>query len=271
MAPMDPNSQAINAAIIANVKRHRVLYDNTVPEYSIKRYSKAAWEDVAEAVDLSENECRTRWRHLRISFLRYNRLKRASGGQHIKPYYLGEDMSFMMPFISFRSSPITGEAKKRRTNKKMVFKKSPVKKYKIKTNISEDESMVEEVLEEVEDDGKDIQFEYVDDGYEDVKSHQILVDSSSKHNSPGSIEVTGEMDESQDHHHHHHHQQEVQSAQKDRYYEIVSTPLQRQTDEENPDWNFLKSFLPDLQKMKPNQKIKFKLALCSAVNDILYT
>lgn len=53
MGPMDLKTHELNSKIVANVKKHRVLYDNTVPEYSIKRYSKGAWEAIARECGLS--------------------------------------------------------------------------------------------------------------------------------------------------------------------------------------------------------------------------
>lgn len=121
-----------------------------------------------------------------------------------------------------------------------------------------------EVIEEpkeycTEEENQDIEFEYVD---ENDEKHQLILGTSSKPDSPISIiqpENTG-----------HEVQEDVQQTEpeKQNYYEIVSTS--RRDAEDNADWSFLKSFLPDLQKMTPGQKIKFKLALCTAINDILY-
>ncbi|XP_059609521.1 uncharacterized protein LOC132256929 [Phlebotomus argentipes] len=243
---MDAKTHELNAKLVANVKKHRVLYDNTVPEYAIKRYSKSAWEAIAKVCGLSENECKLRWRNLRISFLRYNRTKRNSNS-HVKPYYLQEDMAFMLPFIR---TP-TG-VNRRKSAVHSPRQRTVSRRFKFKPEAHDE---LKEITEG-DDDSQDIQFEYLDE----TDEKHVILETTSKRGSPLSI-IGRDSEEQQD---------VVQSLQstKDNIYEIVTTS--RRDMEDNPDWNFLKSFLPDLQKMSPGQKIKFKLALCSAINDILY-
>uniref|UniRef100_A0A7G3A820 Putative alcohol dehydrogenase transcription factor myb/sant-like protein n=1 Tax=Lutzomyia longipalpis TaxID=7200 RepID=A0A7G3A820_LUTLO len=250
---MDPKAHEINAAIVANVRKHRVLYDPTVPEYSIKKFSKQAWEAVAKATNLAEEDCKFRWRNLRISFLRYNRTKRNSDAK-IKPYYLEQDMAFMLPFIRSRPNTIGRPRKSnsavKRTPTKRLF---GVKKEEMKKLEEPDEVGV------VGEDSQDIEFEYV---YDDNEKSQMVLEYSSKRDTPISI-IAEDNDTSPMY------QQSFQDTPKQNYYEIVNSSHRGDTDE-NPDWNFLRSFLPDLQKMSPSQKIKFKLTLCTAISELLY-
>lgn len=159
-------------------------------------------------------------------------------------------------YVIYRSRPNT-LGKPRKTNS--LTKKTPTKRLFASIKKTEIEELVEQDDEEemMEDEAQDIEFEYVD---EDNEKHQMILEQAYKRDTPVSI-IAEDHDGMQM-------QDELQDTPKGDYYEIVSS---RQEQDDNPDWNFLRSFLPDLQKMSPGQKIKFKLTLCTAISELLYT
>lgn len=55
---------------------------------------------------------------------------------------------------------------------------------------------------------------------------------------------------------------------------VISTTNSQNTEyvstEDNPDWHFLASLLPDVRRMSPAQKSKFRNAILSSIDTVLY-
>ncbi|XP_055681079.1 uncharacterized protein LOC129788770 [Lutzomyia longipalpis] len=309
--PSNLKTYEINVMIVQNVKKHPVLYDPTLPEYEKKIYSREAWESIAKATNVSVDCCKARWRNLWLSFLRYQRMKKDPSAQ-IKPYYLQQEMSFLLPYI--RSRPDRERSKKRQfTGRSLKTENSSGTPQVLKFSLENEE-------------GQDIEIEYLEDGCE--QQEEVIVSDTVKREhciSDGQTdeadqqdyidhqEYTDDTDYTEHHQEYAEHYQEYTEHQQDytdphqdyvdeqqdyvddtehhpvfeehhsvrdghddsskKYYEIVSTTDDAIPPETNhdPDWDFMRSFLPDIRKMTPGQKIRFKMSICSAIHEILYS
>ncbi|XP_055594006.1 uncharacterized protein LOC129745133 [Uranotaenia lowii] len=81
---------------VSEIKKRPVLYNTHLKDY--KRFSgrHEAWSEVAAAVNLSENECKKRWRSLRDSFMKVVRNKDEEERKSWIHYRL---LEFLMPYI----------------------------------------------------------------------------------------------------------------------------------------------------------------------------
>ncbi|CAH2235147.1 transcription factor Adf-1-like [Pararge aegeria] len=80
--------------LIREVERRPILYDKTVSGFNKTRLRDNAWKDVQETLNVSEAECKKRWRSLRDSFIK---LQRTHGGRTRWPYLSA--MRFLLPHI----------------------------------------------------------------------------------------------------------------------------------------------------------------------------
>ncbi|CAH2239872.1 uncharacterized protein LOC120631555 isoform X2 [Pararge aegeria] len=92
------NDQTFNLNLVKEIEKHPCLYNYTMVGYSFKDVSDKAWNDVSEAVQLSVNECRERWKNLRAVYVRHKKYAKNGMGTR-KPYYLEEAMEFTLPYI----------------------------------------------------------------------------------------------------------------------------------------------------------------------------
>uniref|UniRef100_A0A023F6Q1 Putative alcohol dehydrogenase transcription factor myb/sant-like protein n=1 Tax=Triatoma infestans TaxID=30076 RepID=A0A023F6Q1_TRIIF len=91
------NEQVFNLKFVQEVEKHPVLYNCTLPGYSRKDLTEKAWKEVGEAVNLSQGDCKEKWKNLRAVFVR--NMKPGPAVKKKKPYYLTEAMQFALPFV----------------------------------------------------------------------------------------------------------------------------------------------------------------------------
>ncbi|XP_023941219.1 transcription factor Adf-1-like [Bicyclus anynana] len=80
--------------LIREVERRPILYDKTVSGFNKTKLRDNAWKDVQETLNVSEAECKKRWRSLRDSFIK---LQRTHGGRTRWPYLSA--MKFLLPHV----------------------------------------------------------------------------------------------------------------------------------------------------------------------------
>nr|CBH09242.1 HM00003 [Heliconius melpomene] len=91
--------------LIKEVERHPILYDKSVSGFNKTKLRDDAWKDVQEVLNVSEAECKKRWRSLRDSFIK---LQRTHGGRTRWPYL--HAMKFLLPHVEPKSdTPIKRE------------------------------------------------------------------------------------------------------------------------------------------------------------------
>nr|XP_015827085.2 uncharacterized protein LOC107393322 [Nothobranchius furzeri] len=92
---------------ITEVQNHTVLYDTSHAFYKDNARKEKAWSEVAAVLGCTANDCKTRWRQLRDSFVRHKKktsLPGSSAGASQRDWKYADLMSFLIPFIQLRSS-----------------------------------------------------------------------------------------------------------------------------------------------------------------------
>ncbi|XP_049869208.1 transcription factor Adf-1-like isoform X4 [Pectinophora gossypiella] len=84
--------------LIKEVEKRPILYDKSVSGFNKTKLRDEAWKDVQEALNVSEAECKKRWRSLRDSFIK---LQRTHGGRTRWPYHYA--MRFLLPHVEPKS------------------------------------------------------------------------------------------------------------------------------------------------------------------------
>lgn len=84
---------------VREIKKRPILYNTTLKDY--KRFSTRheAWAEVALAMNLSEQECKKRWRSLRDAFMKVVRNKNEEEQKTWIHYRL---LEFLLPYIGNR-------------------------------------------------------------------------------------------------------------------------------------------------------------------------
>lgn len=80
--------------LIKEVGKRPILYDKSVSGFNKTKLRDAAWKEVHETLNVTESECKKRWRSLRDSFIK---LQRTHGGRTRWPYH--HAMRFLLPHI----------------------------------------------------------------------------------------------------------------------------------------------------------------------------
>ncbi|KAI8435609.1 hypothetical protein MSG28_009197 [Choristoneura fumiferana] len=80
--------------LIKEVEKRPILYDKTVSGFNKTKLRDDAWKEVQESLNVSEAECKKRWRSLRDSFIK---LQRTHGGRTRWPYH--QAMRFLLPHL----------------------------------------------------------------------------------------------------------------------------------------------------------------------------
>ncbi|XP_064112542.1 transcription factor Adf-1-like [Macrobrachium nipponense] len=90
-------------ALLAEIKKHEVLYNRAHAHYKKNRVREAAWEEIAETLQYDCEKCKKRWRTLRDTFIKSRRHERlmqwSKTGKRNKPWHLHEHMQFLVPFL----------------------------------------------------------------------------------------------------------------------------------------------------------------------------
>ncbi|XP_077492548.1 uncharacterized protein LOC144103768 [Amblyomma americanum] len=68
---------SFNEKLVQEVKKHTQLWDQHSKLHKEAGYREAAWMDIAAALDVTVEECQTRWRTLRDTYLKRKKRRRA--------------------------------------------------------------------------------------------------------------------------------------------------------------------------------------------------
>ncbi|XP_014281544.1 uncharacterized protein [Halyomorpha halys] len=93
-----------NIRFVKCVEKQPCLYNYNVIEYSNRDEQERAWQDVAFEMKATVADCKNKWKNLRGSLTRYLLRSRAPqfGEKPVKPYYMYEALSFLLPFTKTR-------------------------------------------------------------------------------------------------------------------------------------------------------------------------
>ncbi|XP_013199642.1 transcription factor Adf-1 [Amyelois transitella] len=80
--------------LIREVEKRPILYDKFVVGFNKTKLRDDAWKEVQDSLNVSESECKKRWRSLRDSFIK---LQRTHGGRTRWPYH--QAMKFLLPHV----------------------------------------------------------------------------------------------------------------------------------------------------------------------------
>ncbi|XP_072932265.1 uncharacterized protein [Epargyreus clarus] len=83
--------------LIKEVEKHPILYDKNVKGFNKAKLRDDAWKEVAKVLDVTDTECKKRWRSLRDSFIK---LQRTHGNRTRWPYH--HAMRFLIPHLEPR-------------------------------------------------------------------------------------------------------------------------------------------------------------------------
>ncbi|XP_053608008.1 uncharacterized protein LOC128673877 [Plodia interpunctella] len=96
--------------LIREVEKRPILYDKFVVGFNKTKLRDDAWKEVQDSLNVSETECKKRWRSLRDSFIK---LQRTHGGRTRWPYH--QAMKFLLPHVEPKAE--IGSSKNRRHEK----------------------------------------------------------------------------------------------------------------------------------------------------------
>ncbi|XP_050316036.1 uncharacterized protein LOC126750456 [Anthonomus grandis grandis] len=102
---MDP---LYNFNFIELIERRPCIWNNTLPDYNKRNVVDRAWQEVANEVGDTAANCRSRWRNIRTSFLRWQ--KSNSKGSK-KKYYLADHLKFVLPYLNNKRQPVPSNLK----------------------------------------------------------------------------------------------------------------------------------------------------------------
>lgn len=231
MRQLDQGVQDANVLLVRCVKKFPSLYDIGSPDYSLKQHTKRSWDAVAEQTGLTAAECRSRWRNLRISYLRYLRQTRTPSKKLTKPYYLLEEMGFMEGFVRHGDN-------------------SNMSKISFKVEEGEDPQQIFLTIHKGEE-------EELDEEQEEETMEEDPADAL--------VQVPAAADEQQQQP-----QQRQGNTNPDQPGSSTAHTEQLLTELAHPDLAFFRSILPDVESMSAAQKAKFKYSVMASLNSILY-
>ncbi|KAI8441074.1 hypothetical protein MSG28_009338 [Choristoneura fumiferana] len=93
--------------LIKLVKRYSVLYDISSSQYRDNTIRNNAWEEIAEELHITVEECKERWRKLRNCFTNALKRRLKKSGQaltNIVPWKYYAQMKFLLPHVEGRRS-----------------------------------------------------------------------------------------------------------------------------------------------------------------------
>ncbi|KAG1692587.1 hypothetical protein GQR58_007233 [Nymphon striatum] len=105
-----PESEEFNVNFVRVIESLKCLYDPTLPDYSSKETQDQAWSHVAEMFSATAIECKLRWKYLRGGLTRYIKKQKEKCGYSAKvtkPFYLLEEMQFVLPYLKSRTRSST--------------------------------------------------------------------------------------------------------------------------------------------------------------------
>ncbi|XP_014285284.1 uncharacterized protein [Halyomorpha halys] len=253
--------QTFNINFVRVVRKHPCVYDNTMREYTLRPVVEAAWHSIAKQIGEDVKSCKERWKNIRTVFRREVVLWKGSSK---KPYYLNDEMQFMLPFLSRRGRVIQikkdsydfsnlGDAYDNSFRDEAEDNEGHTK-----MPTEDPLNIVETVTHELSEDKRFFN--------EPIRIKEERIDE------PGTPEfLHPETPSDQD--------QSVSSlAEKDRInhqqYKSTESPPPKKLRAEcyclsDPDQQFLLSLKPDLEQMNMEQKRRFKRGIFSLLADIM--
>ncbi|CAH1983597.1 unnamed protein product [Acanthoscelides obtectus] len=76
------------------------LYNHSLSDYSRKDVTDKGWADIASKMNWTVPECKEKWRNVRNGFVKsLKMLPSGSAAKSRKPYYLYDEMQFVIPFL----------------------------------------------------------------------------------------------------------------------------------------------------------------------------
>ncbi|RVE40767.1 hypothetical protein evm_014583, partial [Chilo suppressalis] len=67
------NDQALNIKFVQKVEEYPCLYNYKLTDYSRKDVTERAWSEVGKVFNLTEGQCKEKWKNLRAVFVRHTK------------------------------------------------------------------------------------------------------------------------------------------------------------------------------------------------------
>ncbi|KAL5237737.1 hypothetical protein ACI65C_005147 [Semiaphis heraclei] len=225
-----------NIKFVEIVENHKCIYDYNIKEYASRVEQDRAWENIGKEIGATASECKERWKNLRACYTRHlkHKLPSGSGAKPKRPYYLAEYLNFLEPFTKSRKQ--TGNI--------------PVNLNTVNENLNEND------LENSDDQADDN--ESADQSFDNFsdpnsKEDSLYSPSTSSANVNKNKKKLAPVLLS-----------DVNKAALDFFSKRKKTDT-----EEDMDLCFLKSLLPDMKLMTPDQKRRYKVQMINAASCIL--
>ncbi|XP_026486998.2 uncharacterized protein LOC113394042 [Vanessa tameamea] len=90
--------QLKNLKLVTEVEKYSCLYNSDLPSYSRKDITEDAWSKISKEMKMPVHACKEKWKKLRIVFMRCLKAVSIPGSKR-KPYYLFDEMQFLVPHI----------------------------------------------------------------------------------------------------------------------------------------------------------------------------
>ncbi|KAK9889844.1 hypothetical protein WA026_007207 [Henosepilachna vigintioctopunctata] len=230
-----------NKLFVGEIEKRPCLYDFTNSAYADKDFQEIKWQEIADIVGSTVEECKARWRNLRGGLTRYlSKPMTLSGSRAAKKYYLYDDLHFLLPFIKTRV---------------VNCKKDPL------SNSSDFDYLNEGSTYDGDSSDFDVKPSIVMDTEVDTK--QLFQDKEPPNRKRGHTPEENEPVA------HNTKVPKETSRKEDSFGEAVKMYFaERLAKEANPDLEFFKSILPDIADFNAFQKRLFKRKVLEIIDEI---
>uniref|UniRef100_W8BE55 Transcription factor Adf-1 n=2 Tax=Ceratitis capitata TaxID=7213 RepID=W8BE55_CERCA len=103
---MNTTDLKFNIRLLRCVKKYPVIYNTKLEEYKTRNcidYRDAAWRDIAEELNCDLLPLKRKWKNFRSIATR--NLRKEQMGQKVPPYYLHNEIKFVIPFLRTTCGP----------------------------------------------------------------------------------------------------------------------------------------------------------------------
>ncbi|BES92651.1 BESS motif [Nesidiocoris tenuis] len=221
------------------IKKHPCIWDTSLSTYARIDLTAQAWQMVAEEMNDSEENCRTRWKNIRTSFGRS--LRPHKTGKLRKPYYMAKYLTYLLPFVkgglAHESSPTNDGFE---NPVEFLYEGSPTEILEVNGSNDENSSIDESLF---------------DSGSEPAKRPRLRSRTRS-----GKRKNYAEVDDIEI--------DDVKpkfEAQEPKNDEVEA----KKDDKEDSDWLFFRSLLTDFKKLDNRRKRNVKCEILSLLNEHL--
>ncbi|XP_069696031.1 transcription factor Adf-1-like [Periplaneta americana] len=235
------NDPQLNVALVEIVEKYPELYDYSHEKYSNKLHVEKVWNEIGKQLNETGAACRERWGNLRGNYSRALKPVTIGNGPKIKKeYYLSQNMSFLLPFM--KSKSVTGIAQSSSTQSQSGEKDS-----------------TEEIKEQHYDTMTDIDTSYINEEHQEHEPEPILPPIEKP------ALVVEEIKKPS--------KKKIREDFENTVIQYIKSKKEKRSslsDQEDADFSFLKSLLPEVSKLDSRKKNLFKVSVISLLHELIY-